>query len=26
MHRGPILLQADHGLVAFRNIRVRRRD
>ncbi|SRR5579883_1047659 len=24
--RGPILLQADHGPVAFRNIRVRRRD
>ena len=26
MPRGPILLQADHGPVAFRNIRVRRRD
>jgi hypothetical protein len=26
MARGPILLQADHGPVAFRNIRVRRRD
>jgi hypothetical protein len=24
--QGPILLQADHGPVAFRNIRVRRRD
>jgi hypothetical protein len=26
MARGPILLQADHGPVAFRNVRVRSRD